>query len=107
MKTAIATLMSAIGFAGSVAAGPFEAAVAAYEKGVATHETGVAAHHLSVYATALRLLRQADINSHRSGIGADEPERGSEPTLHRAALRRRKLWSSRFDARSACRRNRI
>jgi uncharacterized protein len=50
MKAAIATLVSAVGFAGSVAAGPFEAAVAAYERGVAAHELGV-------YATALRLLR--------------------------------------------------
>jgi hypothetical protein len=34
-------------------------------------------------------------------------ERGSEQVLHRAALRRRKLRSSRLDARSARRRNRI
>jgi uncharacterized protein len=49
-KAAVAALMLAVGFAGSVAAGPFEAAVAAYEKGVAAYEKGV-------YATALRLLR--------------------------------------------------
>jgi uncharacterized protein len=49
-KAAVAALMVAVSFAGSVAAGPFEAAVAAYEKGVAAYDKGV-------YATALRLLR--------------------------------------------------
>ena len=41
-KAAVAALMLAVGFAGSVAAGPFEDAAAAYEKGD--------------YATALRLI---------------------------------------------------
>jgi TPR repeat protein len=49
-KVAFTAFMLAAGFAGSVAAGPFEAAVAAHEKGVAADEKGV-------YATALRLLR--------------------------------------------------
>jgi uncharacterized protein len=56
-KAAVAALMLAFGFAGSVAAGPFEAAVAAYEKGAAAYEKGVAAYEKGVYATALRLLR--------------------------------------------------
>jgi uncharacterized protein len=56
-KAAVAALMVAVSFAGSVAAGPFEAAVAAYEKGVAAYEKGVAAYDKGVYATALRLLR--------------------------------------------------
>jgi TPR repeat protein len=43
VKVAVAALMLAVGFAGSVAAGPFEFATAAYNKGD--------------YATALRLLR--------------------------------------------------
>jgi uncharacterized protein len=42
-KAAVAALMLAVGFAGSVTAGPFEDAVAAYNKGD--------------YATALRLIR--------------------------------------------------
>jgi uncharacterized protein len=49
-KVAFAAFMLAAGFNGSVAAGPFEAAVLAHEKGVAADEK-------SVYATALRLLR--------------------------------------------------
>jgi TPR repeat protein len=48
-KAAVAALMLAASSAGLVAAGPFEAAVAAYEKGLAAHE--------KAYATALRLLR--------------------------------------------------
>ncbi len=74
-KAAVAALIFAGSSAGSVAAGPFEAAVAAYEKGVPSHEKdvpshekaslhvrrahdkGVAAYKKGVYATALRLLR--------------------------------------------------
>jgi hypothetical protein len=38
-KATAAALMLAVGFAGSVAAGPFEAAVAAHEKGLAAYES--------------------------------------------------------------------
>jgi uncharacterized protein len=49
-KATVAAFVFAVTSAGWVAAGPFEAAVAAYENGVASHEKGV-------NATALRLLR--------------------------------------------------
>jgi uncharacterized protein len=61
-KSAATVLILTVSFAGSVAAGPFEAAVEAYEKGATREksatapETGVAAQETGSYAKALRLL---------------------------------------------------